>query len=100
MATAAKKFRAGDTVRHKPTGETWHVAAVERGHVMPAGWPETIAFSDDCELVKAATDDEHEREVESWAANYRHIPHDCRAAANWRIVEARRAAECNQLMRC
>lgn len=52
-------FRAGDTVRHRPTGETWVLACDQRGaDVLPAGWPETLARADDCELLEAANDDE------------------------------------------
>ena len=51
------KFRAGDTVFHKPLGETWILAVDEfDGKVSPCGWPETIAESTDCELKQRACD--------------------------------------------
>jgi hypothetical protein len=48
----------GDTVLHKPSGETWTVAYVRGDHLSWCGWPEGIAILSDCELVKAASDDE------------------------------------------
>jgi hypothetical protein len=48
----------GDTVLHKPTGETWTVAYVQDGHLSWCGWPEGTAEVSDCELVKAASDDD------------------------------------------
>lgn len=99
MATAEHSFRAGDTVKHHPTGETWHLAAVNKTCVLPSGWPETIAYAVDCELVMAATDEEHEQEVRQWADVYKHIPYDCRAQENWRIIERRHEAECKQMER-
>lgn len=51
-------FRAGDTVKHGPTGETWVLACdEEHNEVIPAGWPETCAFAADCTLVEAADDE-------------------------------------------
>jgi hypothetical protein len=53
-------FRAGDVVKHGPTGETWWLAVdEERGEVMPAGWPETIARASDCTIERAASDEQH-----------------------------------------
>lgn len=53
-----KPFRAGDSVRHAPTGETWLLAADERnGEVVCAGWPESLAKTKDCALVRAADDE-------------------------------------------
>lgn len=52
-------FRAADHVRHRPTGEDWTLACDERdGMVMPAGYPPCAADAADCELVRAATDEE------------------------------------------
>lgn len=52
-------FRAGDIVKHGPTGETWTLACdEERDEVQWAGWPEGFAKSKDCTLIKAATDEE------------------------------------------
>lgn len=63
-------MRAGDTVKHGPTGETWYLggADMKRDEVYPCGWPETIAKASDCTLVKAATDEEHWKLVEEIAA--------------------------------
>lgn len=54
------KFKAGDTVTHGPSGETWVLACDEtpNGDILPAGWPETLARSGDCELVESATDEQ------------------------------------------
>lgn len=52
-------FRAGDHVHHHPSGEHWLLACDESdGYVLPGGWPETMARSSDCTLLKAATDEE------------------------------------------
>lgn len=54
-------MRAGDTVFHRPTGETWLLAwgDAARGEVSACGWPETIAKMADCDLVEACSDEEH-----------------------------------------
>lgn len=49
------KIRAGDTVLHRPSGETWVVCGVnyDRGQLIPCGWPfPTLAMLADCELVE------------------------------------------------
>lgn len=52
-------FKAGDTVKHGPTGETWVLACdQDRREVLPAGWPETVAKAEDCVLVESASDTE------------------------------------------
>jgi hypothetical protein len=52
-------FRAGDTIRHLPSGEEWLLACDEEdGRVVCCGWPETQANAKDCILVEAATDKE------------------------------------------
>ena len=56
-------FRIGDTVLHAPSGETWIVAAVDGEDLFPAGWPESLARTSDCSLVRAATDEQHARFV-------------------------------------
>lgn len=56
-------FRIGDTVKHRPSGETWLVAAVDGDSLYPAGWPESCARTADCELVEAASDEDHVRAV-------------------------------------
>lgn len=66
---SAHRFRAGDVVKHRPSGEEWVVASVRPPSSISsdpsldfcaAGYPETCARSSDCDLVEAATDEEHE----------------------------------------
>lgn len=66
--TDVPKFRTGDHVRHKPSGEVWSVAYAdhEKGVFSAAGWPDELAQLSDVELVKAATDEEHLLEVAAW----------------------------------
>jgi hypothetical protein len=53
------QFRAGDHIHHKPSGEDWVLAADQDGdRVVCAGWPESFAKAVDCELKRAATDEE------------------------------------------
>lgn len=52
-------MRAGDVIKHIPSGETWGVAATQGNELVCCGWPESIAPMSDCELVKACTDEEH-----------------------------------------
>jgi len=61
-------FRAGDVVLHRPTGETWVLAIdSENGRVSWAGWPEGMAAEADCDLVRAATDEERVARLEESA---------------------------------
>ena len=49
------KIMAGDTVLHRPTGETWVVCGVnyEQGRLIPCGWPfPSLARLEDCELLE------------------------------------------------
>jgi len=48
----------GDTVLHKPSGETWVVAAVEGEHLYWCGWPPGRAHLADCELLEKAKEGE------------------------------------------
>ena len=58
MADAPVSFRAGDVVRHGPTGEKWGLSCDEEdGEVLPGGWPLTLAKASDCTLIEAASDD-------------------------------------------
>lgn len=54
----ARAFRAGDIVRHAPTGDTWALLVDEYdGIVAPASeWCDTCLLAKECELVEAATD--------------------------------------------
>jgi len=50
----ARKFKAGDTVKHHPTGETWLLIRDEHeGQVFPGGWPPSIAKAEDCTLIRS-----------------------------------------------
>ena len=52
-------FRAGDTVKHHPSGETWILACdQEQDYVLPRGSTEQMVKASDCELVTAASYDE------------------------------------------
>lgn len=53
-------IHTGDTVFHVPTGETWLVAYAENGHVVPCGWPCTMAKASECRLTRLASDTERE----------------------------------------
>lgn len=54
-------FRTGDSILHKPTGETWVCAWAdpETGYLSWLGWPPGEAKISDFELAKAVTDEEH-----------------------------------------
>lgn len=54
-------MRTGDTVLHRPTGETWIVATVnaERDEMSWMGWPEGWAKLSDCDLRESCSDDGH-----------------------------------------
>lgn len=54
-------MRAGDIVAHEPSGEEWVAARVTDDHIYPAGWPPCRADILDCSLVKACTDEEHQK---------------------------------------
>lgn len=54
-----RTFKAGDVVKHGPTGETWTLACdQERDEIQWCGWPEGFAKAADCTLIKAASDEE------------------------------------------
>lgn len=59
-----EKIAAGDSVFHKPTGETWYVLGVSRDRLCVAGWPPTIADIADCDLVTKGTGGITEDELE------------------------------------
>ncbi|MCJ2069618.1 hypothetical protein MKK75_12600 [Methylobacterium sp. J-030] len=57
-------FRTGDSILHEPSGETWVCAWAdpETGYLSWLGWPpDGEALIADCELVRAATDEEHRK---------------------------------------
>lgn len=47
-------IRPGDHVLHKPTGEEWVVAGVNKKNLIPCGYPfPSMADLNDCELIKS-----------------------------------------------
>lgn len=56
-------MKAGDTVRHIPTGEEWVVAATQGTELICCCWPETMAPFSECELVKTCSDAEHKEQL-------------------------------------
>lgn len=59
-------FRCGDTVFHRPSGETWEVAYCDGNDLAWCGWPNGLARTEHCQLVKACSDEEHAQAVERW----------------------------------
>lgn len=53
-------MKAGDVVKHLPSGETWLLIGVdsrpERRHVYPGGWPASRGNIDDCEFIEHRAD--------------------------------------------
>ena len=52
-------MRCGDIVLHRPSGEEWLVAYVDGDDLAWCGWPDGVARTSDCDLVKACSYDEH-----------------------------------------
>ena len=54
------KIKPGDTIKHRPTGETWSVAAPspDGKEIVCSGWPESIAPVTDIELVRSCSHDD------------------------------------------
>jgi hypothetical protein len=65
----SSKWRAGDCVFHRPTGETWVLAYVDGDYLAWCGWPAGEAKVSDCELVAQCTDEEHLRLLRSLATS-------------------------------
>jgi len=63
-------MRTGDLVKHKPSGEEWIVARVAGEDVFPCGWPCTMALKDDCEVIHACHDEDHDY----WVAQMKKLP--------------------------
>lgn len=87
-------FRTGDVILHKPSGEKWIVAWGNDREVICCGWPESFADTLDCEMINPATDREHWRLVEEVAKH----PDTPRGSRCWGLLEARREAECVEMM--
>ena len=67
----SEPFRAGDTVRHVPTGEVWTLACDQHGkHIAWSGWPEGMALAEDCQLERRATTALREHVLRAWAAKH------------------------------
>jgi hypothetical protein len=83
MSERTRIFRAGDVVRHGPSGEEWMLAYGDAeggdGTVCACGWPNTISRATDCTMVEAATDDAHMARLRAWGVDgggqrdWRHI---------------------------
>lgn len=85
--STVRRFRAGDHVKHAPTGEEWELACdEERGEVMPSGWPMCIAKAEHCTLIEAATDERRTEVLKQWAAEGKGYEHE----RDWRTIMARR----------
>lgn len=57
--------------------ETWILANdEENGQVQPCGWPESMANSEDCLLVKRATDEDRVKMLTTWAAKGKGWEHE------------------------
>lgn len=55
------RIRTGDTVLHRPTGETWTVAYADHanGYLAACGYPDGEARIADCDLLKACSDHDY-----------------------------------------
>lgn len=81
------ELRCGDTVTHRPTGETWTVAFVDGNELSWVGWPFGFARTADCEVRRRCTDAEHV-ELLLRIAQGEHDGGDYRPAMAWRDLEA------------
>lgn len=62
------KIDTGDSVFHRPTGETWIVACVQDGRLSWVGWPEGTASVADCDLTERATPESRLKLLQDMAA--------------------------------
>jgi hypothetical protein len=69
-------IRAGDTVYHRPSGESWTVAYCDGEWLAWCGWPAGEAKISDCELKKSCSDDQHRDILEQWAEIYKRGRYD------------------------
>lgn len=79
-------MRTGDSVYHRPSGETWLVAFVRDDELVPCGWPFTYAKASDCELRRAATDEEHHALLVRMSEMNNQNDARCRYA-RWKLAE-------------
>ena len=61
-------MKTGDTVLHRPTGETWLVAFVEDGRLCACGWPLELVPAVDCDLIKSCDAQERVKLLAEMAA--------------------------------
>lgn len=75
-----------DTVLHRPSGERWLVAVArtEQDEIIPCGWPLSFARLSDCDLVRAATDEQREALLNQMADMQDGSDPRCRHA-RWRL---------------
>lgn len=75
-----------DAVLHRPSGEKWLVAVVksENDELIPCGWPLSFARLSDCELVRAATDEQRMKLLREMAEMRDDSDPRCRHA-KWRL---------------
>lgn len=73
-----------DAVLHRPTGETWLVAVVDGEHLIPCGWPLSRAQLPDCDLLRAATDEQRVKLLHEMADMRDDSDPRCRHA-KWRL---------------
>lgn len=62
-------MRAGDHVKHLPTGEEWVVAYVDGDDLAWCGWPDGLARVSDCVLTFEVNDAGHRKWLEEIAAS-------------------------------
>lgn len=55
---SSAEFDTADIVLHRPTDEQWLVAYVKGDRLAWCGWPEGEAKTEDCTLLKKATEEE------------------------------------------
>ena len=84
-------MRAGDTVFHRPTGETWVVAHIDeaRNELAWVGWPPGYGRLSDCVLKTECSDEQHVEQLTRLAS----IDHDRAGGADFRKGYAARALE-------
>ena len=91
-------MRAGDTVLHRPSGETWIVASLTTdGALYACGWPESRADAADVEVTEPCSDEEHEKMLRDVGATTSdHGGHSARASwarENLRAEQFKKAVE-------
>jgi len=69
MSETKPKFRTGDSVLHKPSGQEWLVAYYENSLVCPCGHPLSFVEEHHFELTEAADDDKHRQLLEHLATS-------------------------------